>query len=312
MDSFLPITDDFLSSGFHQLYSDLNDDEKYLFTDTNDHQSTTLFVNSVPVTLNQTHGNYSAFGRNETEKEIDWVNSSSIDAGAPCDIENNFILLENCTQINSNPNTNLSFCGFEQDLEWNVENLLIENSLTCEDDWSSLYHLPEKTLLCNDSCDVFLKESSENLKMNALEISATKSPSSSPAYVLSSIPTTVAECEEKTFPCTFGTCGKVYAKPAHLKAHMRRHVGDKPYVCTWPNCAWRFSRSDELARHRRSHSGIKPYQCCYCPKCFARSDHLAKHRKVHERKMAASKIKAIWTNVAPGRPGRRPNSTKKK
>lgn len=145
--------------------------------------------------------------------------------------------------------------------------------------------------------------------------------------------------DEKEFVCTFGDCRKVYAKAGHLKAHIRRHIGDKPYVCQWENCTWKFSRSDELSRHRRSHSGwaifecnlilicfnsngslmiykcdvlflfphrIKPYPCDLCSKCFSRSDHLTKHRKVHERKMAAMKIKAIWTKLPPRKPGRKP------
>lgn len=123
------------------------------------------------------------------------------------------------------------------------------------------------------------------------------------------------------YPCTFNDCAKVYAKPAHLKAHLRRHVGDKPFVCTWPQCTWKFSRSDELSRHRRSHSGVKPYQCAYCTKSFARSDHLTKHRKVHERKLArqqqqqqqsggscsgAAVLGTLLPALPPGRRGRRP------
>ena len=107
-------------------------------------------------------------------------------------------------------------------------------------------NLPDKTFMCNDACNIFLKESSDNLK-------------------LSSFKTTEEEQKDEdsdvkqVFKCEFGDCQKVYSKPAHLKAHLRRHLGLKPYSCNWPNCCWKFSRSDELARHRRSHSGKLQY-----------------------------------------------------
>lgn len=150
------------------------------------------------------------------------------------------------------------------------------------------FDLPEITPLCNESCTSFIKESSENLKFD-------------PA----------AEDASKNLMCPFDGCFKLYAKPTHLKAHVKRHMNDKPYVCVWPDCQWKFSRSDELARHRRSHLGIKPYPCNFCPKAFARSDHLTKHRRVHEKKFNAQNRgnqKIVWPVVPKGRPGRKPRT----
>ncbi|XP_058055858.1 Krueppel-like factor 6 [Anopheles bellator] len=203
-------------------------------------------------------------------------------------------------------------------LELNVENFILEyNSVDFSQLWENELQLPEKTYLCDESCDAFIRSS------KSFE-SDTASHRLLPASKRRSAAGTVRKQSENepdstgTFVCPFETCRKVYAKPVHLKAHLRRHVGDKPYHCKWPGCQWRFSRSDELSRHFRSHSGVKPYRCEHCPKCFSRSDHLAKHRKVHERKLAAGSgnskgMPGSWTGTAPmrGRPGRKPKQTGK-
>lgn len=106
---------------------------------------------------------------------------------------------------------------------------------------TTLDNLPDQTLMCTDSCAKFLKESSEILRMNSLKFQQNDEQVSTEAKS--------DEAEGKLFfICSFGDCKKTYSKPAHLRAHLRRHLGLKPYFCNFPNCSWKFSRSDELGK----------------------------------------------------------------
>lgn len=263
-------TDDFLSNGFHQFYNELH--EEHL--DFEPLVSSISWVDEIGVS--EEH-DYLKQG---------WVDSTCLNSDIG-QVEVSYI------------QTDEPFATL--DLDYILMDLPYENG-------QNLLELPEKTPLCNDSCSFFLKESAENLKLPTIVQSSTSMLDIPIIIEYNETPQTNSEL--RPLHCDFDGCGKTYAKPTHLKAHLKRHLNEKPYICHWPECKWRFSRSDELARHRRSHLGIKPYSCCFCTKSFARSDHLTKHRRVHEKKFNSmskeERQMIVWPAVPRGRPGRKP------
>jgi len=298
MNTFTLISDDFLSNGFHQFYNELQQDNDTLITNYNNNNNFDNYYTNCDTYFNDLVDNIYNPINDIDNLFIDNYNYDCINYN----IEgngggNNYYQLDNV--YNNNNNINTFLCDNNNNNnnnsvynDYDLDNILADTNFKLTNELTINDNLPDRTPLCSDSCDLFIKESAENLKLATIGNKNEKNLLMS-KNILQHLSTVN---EDRSLTCTFGACGKVYAKPAHLKAHLRRHIGDKPYICTWPDCTWRFSRSDELARHRRSHSGIKPYKCDYCPKCFARSDHLTKHRKVHERKMAAQKNKNLWSN----------------
>lgn len=273
-------SDGFLSNGeFHQLYSTVDfPDDIYLWNNQIDYNAPTNtqcnFVDSAGCEMNFNQdsfpnsnihsNNHSLIPLSEMSMNTKKYFSESLDSDTHNRNENFVIDMDEWKKNNQeNPTYETNN---NNDWELNLEHLLFD---TIDDSTTSYnVNLPARTFYCNDSCSSFLKETSEHLDMS-LQSFRPNNVQNDQLETTAAIKN-IIECkknssnssEEKEFICTYGDCRKVYAKAGHLKAHLRRHVGDKPYACNWDGCQWRFSRSDELSRHRRSHSGNNsPYQC---------------------------------------------------
>ncbi|XP_076865707.1 uncharacterized protein LOC143517273 isoform X2 [Brachyhypopomus gauderio] len=83
-------------------------------------------------------------------------------------------------------------------------------------------------------------------------------------------------------PCP--TCGQVFKRRCHMRAHMLRHSGHKPYRCDV--CHKTFAYKSNLGRHRHTHTPRRAHVCQQCGQSFTQSGTLKKHQLLHTHKEA--------------------------
>uniref|UniRef100_A0AAY5F5N7 Zinc finger protein 865 n=1 Tax=Electrophorus electricus TaxID=8005 RepID=A0AAY5F5N7_ELEEL len=86
-------------------------------------------------------------------------------------------------------------------------------------------------------------------------------------------------------PCP--TCGQVFKRRCHMRAHMLRHSGHKPYCCDV--CHKTFAYKSNLGRHRHTHTPRRAHVCQQCGQSFTQSGTLKKHQLLHEHVLKKNK-----------------------
>ncbi|CAC5361137.1 KRAB [Mytilus coruscus] len=81
-------------------------------------------------------------------------------------------------------------------------------------------------------------------------------------------------------------CGKIFASPAAMKEHRKRHSDPLIFTCRHADCGKVYSRRYSLQQHvRREHGdhvpNISVYKCEVCDKDFSQKGHLKEHMLCH-------------------------------
>ncbi|XP_063448964.1 zinc finger protein 347-like isoform X1 [Mytilus trossulus] len=81
-------------------------------------------------------------------------------------------------------------------------------------------------------------------------------------------------------------CGKIFASPAAMKEHRKRHADPLIFTCRHADCGKVYSRQYSLQQHvRRDHGvhvpNISVFKCEVCNKDFSQKGHLREHMLSH-------------------------------
>lgn len=210
---------DFFSNGFYQLYADL-DHDLYSYDPTDIQFSDEIIFNTwIPeTTTSPVNTDFNCWTYNDST-EMNWYNPSQYTYNDEYHISE-----ENSTTYDEFSAVNQSTCDWELNT---LDNILWDSCLDINEEDILNPMLPDKTVLCNDTCDLFLKESSDNLKYSLQNMEVDKCTDNSLRRRNSNKKHGCIRTsdDEKTFHCTYEGCNKIYAKATHLKAHIRRHLG---------------------------------------------------------------------------------------